>query len=123
MGAEAGHPFVLGLLEAMVAMPPERQQIRFALGTHLLQAMLETSQEDDVSRCDAGVFYPVAPEISQHWFRKGSAADLGEMLLPETKIQPIPFRLQIFQMHSQILTMTRFKNLDLQIMTLTERLN
>ena len=86
MGAEPGHPFVLGLLEAMVAMPPERQQIRFALGTHLLQAMLDRSQEDDVLRCDAGVFYPIAPEISQHWFRKGSAAELGEMLLPETKV-------------------------------------
>ena len=32
------HPFMMGLLEQQIALPPERQLVRYALGTHLLQA-------------------------------------------------------------------------------------
>jgi hypothetical protein len=30
------------------------------------------------------VFYPLGPEISEHWFRKVSSADLNDVLWPET---------------------------------------
>ena len=72
--AAPGHAFVRGLLEAMVDMAPERQLKRFALGTHLLQARVAQAATDSALRGEVRVyppayFYPLAPEISEHWFR------------------------------------------------------
>jgi len=85
-GCEAGHPFVMGLLKHMVEMPPERRLIRFALGTHLLQTRVAEYQEEDLSVEPPSAFYPLGPEISQHWFRKGSAQMLDQMVTPETYV-------------------------------------
>ena len=86
MGCEAGHPFVTDMLDRMIATPLERQQVRFALGTHLLQQALKGEATRDVKCYEPRVFYPLGPEISEHWFKKTDARMLDEVLLPETRV-------------------------------------
>lgn len=86
LAAEAGHPFVHDLLLRMVAVPPERQTVRFALGTHLLQEAVAELDDDTVRVHDPPVFYPLGPEISEHWFRLGRRARLTGLLEPRTRV-------------------------------------
>ncbi|MEM1022113.1 MAG: glycosyltransferase [Myxococcota bacterium] len=86
LGAEAGHPFVRGLLRAMVEVPPERRRVRFALGTHLLQEWVATYEGEGLEVHPPFVFYPLGPAISQHWFRLGGAPSLDEVLDERTRI-------------------------------------
>lgn len=88
IGAEAGHPFVSRLLEAMTEVPLERRRVPFALGTHLLQR--EVAGWDDPKRTvtvhPPPVFYPLSPVISLHWFRGGGPDALAAVLTPETRL-------------------------------------
>lgn len=69
LGAEPGHPFVRRLIDGMLAVPESRRLVRFALGTHLLQDTLARRREPDLAVLPPPVFYPLGPEISEHWFR------------------------------------------------------
>ena len=86
MGASSGHPFVLDLLDRMLSLPRHLQLKRFALGTHLLQTAREENSLSDVEVQSPPVFYPVGPEISEHWFRAGSSARAGDLVRPETLV-------------------------------------
>jgi len=86
LGAEAGHPFMVDLVERMVLLTPARQTVRFALGTHLLQQAVAESRWPDVVVHAPDVFYPLGPEISEHWFRPGLAPRLGDVLRPSTRV-------------------------------------
>ncbi|HLT38568.1 MAG TPA: glycosyltransferase [Enhygromyxa sp.] len=69
LGAVPGHPFVQRLIDGMLAVPEHRRLVRFALGTHLLQDTLARGREDDLAVLPPRAFYPLGPEISEHWFR------------------------------------------------------
>jgi hypothetical protein len=69
VGGRPGDSFLRRWLEAMTALPPEHQQRRFALGPHLLQHLIAAEAHDSPRLCPAEMFYPLAPEVSQHWFR------------------------------------------------------
>ncbi len=85
-GAQKQHPFVAELLGRMVTLNEEMQLRRYALGTHLLQKMVDAYQEDDMVLHEPEVFYPLGPEISQHWFRRYQSVNLEEILSTETAI-------------------------------------
>ncbi|MBI5487806.1 MAG: glycosyl transferase [Deltaproteobacteria bacterium] len=84
LGSEAGHPFVLELLRRMVELPAERRLVRFALGTHLLADAVEAANGCGPVVHPPAVFYPLAPEISEHWFRVGRRPRLGAVVAAET---------------------------------------
>jgi hypothetical protein len=84
--AEPGHPFVDELLRGMVEMSPERQLVRFALGTHLLQQTLQAFDGPGVEVHHPDAFYPLPPEISEHWFRPTRTPALGAVLAGDTRI-------------------------------------
>jgi len=84
LGARPGHPLILGMLEQAIELSPERQLARFALGTGLLQDAVASYDADDLVLHPPERFYPLPPEISEHWFRLGERADLGEALDPST---------------------------------------
>ena len=86
VGAEPGHPFVADLLGRMVRLPAERQLVRFALGTHLLEQAVRDTREPGLVVHLPGVFYPLGPEISEHWFRPTRRPALGEVLRHETRV-------------------------------------
>jgi hypothetical protein len=84
LGAEAHHPFLRELVGRAVALSPERRRIRYAFGTHLLQAAVAEYEGPGLHVLPPPVFYPLAPEISEHWFRPRRRARLEEVLAPET---------------------------------------
>lgn len=86
LASEAEHPFIEALIDGMLAVPPERQLVRFALGTHLLQDVVARYDGPGLEVHAPPAFYPLGPELSQHWFRDGTAADLHEILLPDTRV-------------------------------------
>ncbi len=91
-GAAPGHPFVATLLTNMLALPPSQQLVRFALGTHLLQQTV-ADWDNHVEPAHGplvvhrpAVFYPLGPEISEHWFRATRSPDLSRVAGAETRI-------------------------------------
>jgi len=88
LGARAGHPFLVDLLGRMVSMDPARQLVRFALGTHLLQEVVAAHEgQEGLVVHPPPVFFPLSPEISEHWFRATAAQPrLDEILRPETRV-------------------------------------
>jgi len=86
-GCTAGHPFVSELTLAMLALDPASRRRRFALGTHLLQRVLGSADPTWVRVLPPAVFYPLGPEISEHWFRmRERLPDLEQVILPETLV-------------------------------------
>lgn len=86
LASEPGHPFVLEMLRRMLAIDESRLRVRYALGTHLLQQVAKETWPSDVIKCPPSRFYPLGPEISEHWFRinKKTAPALHEVLSPDT---------------------------------------
>jgi hypothetical protein len=84
LGARPGHPLIQGMLERMVDLPPERQLARFALGTGLLQDAVDSYDGDDLELHPPERFYPLSPEISEHWFRIGERAPLDAIVARST---------------------------------------
>src|SRR5580698_1399611 len=73
MGAQAGAPLFVAYLTAMVDLSPTRQSQPYALGPDLLQSLVGQFSNTELVIHEPGVFYPLAPEISTHWFRTGAA--------------------------------------------------
>ena len=68
MGAEADSPLFENYLHAMLAVPPQHQLQPYALGPDLLQEVVGRYARDDLTIHEPHVFYPLPPEISEHWF-------------------------------------------------------
>ncbi|HEY7979693.1 MAG TPA: glycosyltransferase [Rhizomicrobium sp.] len=86
MGAQARAPFFSDYLQAMIAMAPERQEQAYGLGPDLLQEVVDRYRGRDLTVYGPDAFYPLPPEISEHWFRIGRDVRLNEVLLAETRI-------------------------------------
>ena len=84
LGAEAHHPFLRALIERALALPPARRGVRYAFGTHLLQATLSDWHDPGVRVLPPPVFYPLGPELSEHWFRRRPGVVLEDVLQAET---------------------------------------
>ncbi|WP_419730470.1 glycosyltransferase [Lichenicola sp.] len=86
MGAEANSELFADYLRAMVALPAERQVRRYGLGPHLLARVVDAAPDRAVIVHRPSVFYPLAPEISEHWFRRVRRVPLGLVLSPDTRV-------------------------------------
>jgi hypothetical protein len=69
LGGEPGSPFLCTYLDAMCQVPVERLLKKHALGTHLLQQQADAYRGEDLLVHPPELFYPLPPEISEHWFR------------------------------------------------------
>jgi hypothetical protein len=86
MGAEANAPLFSDYLRAMCAMPLERQTQPYALGPDLLQEVVDRYRGQDLTVHGPDIFYPLPPEISEHWFRIGRDVRLSEVLSTQTRV-------------------------------------
>ena len=86
MGAEAGSPLFADYLNAMLQVPLDPQPGAYALGPDLLQEVIGRYLGTDLTLHAPQVFYPLPPEISEHWFRTGRAARLDAVLSAETRV-------------------------------------
>jgi hypothetical protein len=81
LGAEAGHPFVLAYLRAMLEMPRSLARKRFAIGPELLARVCR--EQAGIEVLPPSVFYPLGPVISEHWWSR-SSADLASVVGRDT---------------------------------------
>lgn len=86
MGAEPGTALFAAYLAAMSALPPAKQAEPYALGPDMLQGLIADQPASALTIHPPGTFYPLPPEISQHWFRPGGDPRLDLALRPETLV-------------------------------------
>jgi hypothetical protein len=86
VGAEAGHPLLEDLMQRMVTLDPRRQIKRYALGTHLLEQAVREYEAEDLLVYLPAAFYPLGPEISEHWFRFTRRPELEAVLSADTRV-------------------------------------
>ena len=86
MGAEANSAFLADYLGEMAALPIGQIANRTALGPGALQKVVDKHISSDIKLHEPGVFSPLSPEISEHWFRVVQHPQLLEVLLPETRV-------------------------------------
>ncbi len=86
LGAEPGHPLLEELVRRMAKVPRSRQLVRYELGTTLLQATLADFDGADVVVHGPEVFYPLGPEMSEHWFRLTDDPRPNEVVGPTTRV-------------------------------------
>lgn len=86
LGAAARHPFLEDLMRRMVSLPPERQLVRYALGTQLLEQAVREYRDEDLLVYLPATFYPLGPEISEHWFRRTTDPDVTAVLASDTRV-------------------------------------
>lgn len=86
LAAAPGHPFLASLLAAIVQVPEKQRRAPHALGTHILQSTLEQYPGQDVRTYGPEYFFPLGPQISRHWFRRGNKRPLDEVIGPETRV-------------------------------------
>jgi len=86
MGAEANSRLCALYLRAMVALPAHRRLQLYALGPDLLQEVVDRFAADDLTIALPHVFYPLGPEISEHWFRMSRRVRLEAVLSRETRV-------------------------------------
>ncbi len=84
MGCHAEHPLIRELLTRMATTTARQRLSRYGLGTHLLQQTVKEYDADDLVIHPPQVFYPLGPEISEHWFRR-SHAPLSQFVTPATR--------------------------------------
>ena len=86
MGAEQGSPVFADYLRSMATLPPGLQRRLYALGPRLLQEVARRHGPAELAVQDPHVFYPLPPEISEHWFRTVHRARLHQVLSAETRV-------------------------------------
>lgn len=86
MGAEPNSYLFARYLCAMLTITPERLQQAYALGPDLLQDIIDHDRPNDLIVHDPRVFYPLPPEISEHWFHIGDNVRLDAVLSAETRV-------------------------------------
>lgn len=85
LGFEARHPFIGRLFERALALAPSERQRRYALGTGLLQDAV-ADEPRSVSVVAPDVFYPLGPELSEHWFRMDLPVRLADAITRATTV-------------------------------------
>jgi Glycosyltransferase sugar-binding region containing DXD motif len=86
LGAEPDSNFFAHYLRAMSMVAPDRLRQAYALGPDLLQELIDHESWSDLIVHDPEVFYPLPPEISEHWFRIRDTVRLDSVLSPATRI-------------------------------------
>jgi hypothetical protein len=70
----------------MTTVTPDRARRAYALGPDLLQDLIDRDPWSDLIVHDPEVFYPLPPEISEHWFRFRDTVRLDDVLSPKTRV-------------------------------------
>ncbi len=88
MGGEPEAPLFADALLAMASLPAGKPVAPYALGPDLYQSLLLSRSYSGLVVHSPARFYPLPPEISEHWFMPCRQAEsvLAEALLPETLI-------------------------------------
>ncbi len=84
IGSMPKNPVWEQALNTIESMPKDEQLKRFRLGTHLMQNLTKNKSIPNMEVLPPTWFYPLGPEISAFWFKKGYRNKLESMLQKET---------------------------------------
>lgn len=84
LAAAPQNPIFFQAFKMIEEMEDLQRYKRFQLGTHLLQRVTENRSSKDIQVLDMRWFYPLGPEISNHWFRNYPSIDWKSLIFPET---------------------------------------
>jgi hypothetical protein len=73
-------------LHQIATLHPEGLRRRSAMGPHLLQELLASGHFPEVTVLPTWTFYPLPPEISEHWFHLQSHPGAQQVLSPGTRV-------------------------------------
>ena len=85
-GAEPRSRLLERYLRAMLSVPASLLDRPYAFGPHLLQRVVADYPHADLTIQEPSVFYPLAPEISDHWFRDRAAPQPTAILSADTRL-------------------------------------
>jgi hypothetical protein len=86
LGSAARGRAVTRLLDRLFDLPREDQIRLYAIGPHLLQSVREELTPSELVVHAPSVFYPLGPEICEHWFRRARLHALERLIRPETRV-------------------------------------
>ena len=86
MGATPGASLFAAYLRAMATLPPGAQVPPYALGPDMLQSLIARFTPAELVIHPPAIFYPLPPEISEHWFRPSRPGALARALRPQTLV-------------------------------------
>lgn len=88
IGGQANAPLFKTYLQSMVSLPSALQAKLYAIGPDMLQTLIADGKIDNLKIHNPDVFYPLPPEISEHWFRpcQNAATLLKKAIRPQTLI-------------------------------------
>jgi hypothetical protein len=84
LGAQAKHPLLTWCFQRIQDLPQNQWHRRYRLGTHLLQEAVASGCDPTFQALPPRAFFPLGPEVSNHWFRPGTAAHFLEMAGSDT---------------------------------------
>jgi len=86
LGAVAQNLLITEALQTIAQMTPQERMIRYRMGTHLLQLLTGNKNSSRMKVLPASAFYPLGPEICNHWFRESSGPDWQNLVGADTYI-------------------------------------
>lgn len=86
LGACPNHPTIKAALLDAAKLPVERATNLYELGPRLLQRVTQNQSTDQFQLHDPEVFYPLPPEMSQHYFRPSPESVDAQLVGRETKV-------------------------------------
>lgn len=86
LGSAPHSPFIVEAIERMIRIPPERQHRPNVIGPHLLQQTVAGYRGSDLAVHPPDAFFPLGPEISEHWFRPVKRVELERVLSPSNRL-------------------------------------
>lgn len=86
MGCRPQHPFMRAFVDAMIQLPSATATRPYALGPDLLERLYrgQTLHRHLITRLRPETFYPLAPVVSDHWWRITRTPKLDQVLTPVT---------------------------------------
>lgn len=86
LAASPGHPLIARLVAHIVGLPRAAHVRPYALGPHALAAAIAGGPAAGLVVHPPAVFYPLGPEIAEHWVRPAPGPHALRLLLPETRV-------------------------------------
>lgn len=86
LGAEPKNKLMERAFDTIRKMKPEDRLKRFQLGAPLIQKLTNNQSSPEMTVFPSSYFCPLGPEVSTHWFRKGTDTKLDDMIFADTRI-------------------------------------
>ena len=86
MGAEPRSDLITAYLRRLASFEGDERIGAYAVGPDMLQTLVAGYAGGDLRVHPPDVFYPLPPEISEHWFHRRRKVDLNAVLSPATRV-------------------------------------